>query len=141
MGRSLPTELEIDDGLSIALTEDGAWLVRADVREFRLEEIDDFYRAWLLLEQPFSDVRDALDQIARNANAATPFPFVKLIGSAMKAKSGPWTDLAIAWVPFLATAEKVTLKGLFLDVRDSKWASQKTRQLARNYVNEIERSA
>lgn len=59
----------------------------------------------------------------------------------MKAKSGEWTNRAMAWVPFLATAEKVTLKGLFADVRDSRWASQKTRQLARKYVNEIERSA
>ena len=141
MGRSIQTEFEIGHGLSIALTEAGTWLVRADVREFPLEQIDDFYRAWLLLERPFTDVRDALDQIARNANAATPFPFVKLIGSAMKAKSGEWTDRAMAWVPFLATAEKVTLKGLFADVRDSRWASQKTRQLARKYVNEIERSA
>ncbi|MBR0842503.1 hypothetical protein JQ607_20070 [Bradyrhizobium liaoningense] len=139
MGRSVSTEFEIDLGLSIALTEAGAWIIRADDREFRLEEINDFYRAWLLLEQPFSDVRAALDQIACNANAATPFPFAKLIGSALKAQSRQWTDRAMVWVPFLSTAEKASLKGLLSDVRDSKWASQKIRQLARKYVNEIER--
>ncbi|MCK1655910.1 hypothetical protein IVA88_31505 [Bradyrhizobium sp. 149] len=135
----MSTEFEIDNGLSIALTEAGAWIIKADDREFRLEEINDFYRAWLLLEQPFSEVKTALDQIARDANAATPFPFAKLIGSALKAQSRQWTDCAMVWVPFLAAAEKATLKGLLSDTRDSKWASQKIRQLARKHVNEIER--
>ncbi|OAF13373.1 hypothetical protein AYJ54_44395 [Bradyrhizobium centrolobii] len=139
MDQSASTEFEIDEGLSIALTDVGAWIVKADDREFRLEEINDFYRAWLLLERPFSNVKAALDQIARNANVATPFPFAKLIGSALKAQSGQWTDRAMVWVSFLAATEKASLKGLFSDVRDSKWASQKTRQLARKYMNEIER--
>ncbi|WP_162131161.1 hypothetical protein [Bradyrhizobium yuanmingense] len=135
----MSAEFEINIGMSIALTEAGAWVIRADVREFRLEEINDFYRAWLLLERPFSEVKAALDRIAHSASAATPFPFAKLIGSALRAKSGEWTDLAMVWIPFLAAAEKATLKDLLSDVRDSKWASQKTRQLARKYVNEIER--
>ncbi|MVT49925.1 hypothetical protein GPL17_05420 [Bradyrhizobium yuanmingense] len=139
MGRSISTEFEIKPGLSIALTEAGSWTIRADDREFRLEEINDFYRAWLLLERPFSDVRDALDRVASSANAATPFPFAKLIGSALKGQSRNWTDLAMAWVPFLAAAERATLRDLLSEVRDSKWASQKTRQLARKYVKEIER--
>lgn len=126
MERSVSTEFEIDAGLSIALTEAGHWTIKADDREFRLEEINDFYRAWLLLERPFSDVKAALDQIARNANVATPFPFANLIGSALKAQSREWTDRAMVWVPFLAAAEKATLKGLLSNTRDSKWASQKT---------------
>jgi len=136
----MSTEFEIDSGMRIALTEGGAWVIRADGREFRLEEINDFYRAWLLLERPFSEVKAALDQIACSASAVTPFPFAKLIGSALKAKSRHWTDLAMVWVAFLAAAEKATLKDLLSEVRDSKWASQKIRQLARKHVNEIERA-
>jgi len=37
-------------------------------------------------------------------------------------------------------AEKISLKDFFIEVRDSRWASQKNRQLARKYVHEIERS-
>jgi len=141
MGRSVSSEFEIARGLSIALTEAGAWIIRADDREFRLEVIEDFYRAWLLLERPFPDVKAGLEQLAYNANAATGFPFAKLIGSALKAQSRQWTDLAMVWVPLLTTAEKATLKDLLSEVRDSRWASQKIRQLARKYVNQIEHSA
>ncbi|WP_063689675.1 hypothetical protein [Bradyrhizobium stylosanthis] len=141
MGRSVSSEFEIDRGLSIALTEAGAWIIRADDREFRLEVVEDFYRAWLLLERPFPDVKAGLEQLAYNANAATGFPFAKLIGSALKAQSRQWTDLAMVWVPLLTTAEKATLKDLLSEVRDSRWASQKIRQLARKYVNQIEHSA
>lgn len=141
MGRSLSTEVEIDPGLSIAVTDAGTWTIRADGREFSLKEISDFYRAWLLLEWTFSDAKVALDRVTQNAALAGPFPFEKLIGSALMAKSGQWTDRAMTWVPHLTTAEKISLKSLFIEVRDSKWASQKSRQLARKYVNEIERSA
>ncbi|MBY3045999.1 hypothetical protein [Rhizobium leguminosarum] len=139
MGQSV-TELQIDAGLSITVTDAGDWIVKADGREFKLEEISDFYRAWLLQERPFPDVKAAFDQIARNVNVIIPFPFAKLIGSALKAKSGQWTDRAMTWVSFLTETEKASLKGLFVEARDSRWASQKSRQLARQYLAEIERN-
>lgn len=45
-------DLQIDVGLSITVTDAGNWIVKADGREFKLEQISDFYRAWLLLERP-----------------------------------------------------------------------------------------
>ena len=54
--------------------------------------------------------------------------------------SEQWTSLAMIWVPSLTMAEKISLKDLFVEVRDSRWASQKSRQLARKYVHEIERN-
>jgi hypothetical protein len=35
----------------------------------------------------------------------------------------------------LTMAEKISLKDLFIELRDSRWASQKSRQLARKYVH------
>ncbi|ARO32362.1 hypothetical protein NXC14_PA00066 (plasmid) [Rhizobium sp. NXC14] len=134
------TELQIDVGLSITVTDAGDWIVKADGRDFQLKEISDFYRAWLLLERPFPDVKAAFDQIASNAKKTIPFPFAKLIASALKAKSGEWTDRAMLWVSFLTEAEKASLKDLFIEARDSKWASQKSRQLARQHLTRIERS-
>lgn len=139
MDQSLSNGLEIDRGISIDVSDAGAWIIRSENSEFPLEEVGDFFRAWLLLERPFADVKAAIDRVSSDANTATPFPYWKLIGSALKAPSAQWTDRAMAWVPFLPVTEKASLKDLFIEARDSKWASQKSRQLARKYVNEIER--
>jgi hypothetical protein len=140
MSRFASTGLEIDTEVSVGVSDAGIWIVRSRDNEFLLEETDDYFRAWLLFERPFSEVKSALERVAADANAGTSFSFAKLIGSALKAKSGQWTDRAMTWVPFLTLTEKVSLRSLFIEARDSKWASQKSRQLARNYVNEIERS-
>jgi hypothetical protein len=140
MSRFASTGLEIDTGISVGVSDTGIWIVRSGDNEFLLEETDDYFRAWLLLERPFSEVKSALERIAADAKAGASFSFAKLIGSALKAKSGQWTDRAMTWVPFLTLTEKASLRSLFIEARDSKWASQKSRQLARTYVNEIERS-
>ncbi|MBR1143833.1 hypothetical protein [Bradyrhizobium sp. AUGA SZCCT0431] len=140
MNQPIPSGMEIADGINLDISETGAWIVRANDDAFPLEDMRDFFRAWLLLERPFEDVKASLDRGPYSANPATPFPFWKLIGAALMAGTRQWTDHAMTWVPFLTMAEKARLKDLFIEVRDSKWASQKNRQLARKYANEIERS-
>lgn len=139
MNQNFPNEIEIDFGVSLGISDTGCWVIKFNDKFFPLEEIKDFFRAWLLLERSFVDVKISLDQIASRANSKIQFPFWKLIGSTMKAASGQSTDRALAWVPFLTATEKASLKDLLIETRDSKWASQKSRQLARKYVNEIER--
>ncbi|HZH98151.1 MAG TPA: hypothetical protein VEX38_04205, partial [Fimbriimonadaceae bacterium] len=125
--------------LSIGISHEGSWVIRADDAPFPLDNINDFYRAWLLLERPFFDVKRDLDRLASAAGATSPFPYWKLVGSAMKARSLQWTELAMAWVPLLAAAERTHLRELLLETRESRWASQKVRQLARKYLSQIER--
>jgi hypothetical protein len=140
MNQSIPNGMEIARGINLDVSDAGAWVIRANDDAFPLEEVRDFFRAWLLLERPFDDVKAGLDRGRYSANPATPFPFWKLIGSALMGGSQRWTNRAMTWVPFLTMAEKIPLKDLLIEVRDSGWASQKIRQLARKYVNEIERS-
>jgi len=140
MNQSISNGTEIARGINLDVSEAGAWVIRANDDAFPLEEARDFFRAWLLLERPFDDVKAALDRGVYSANPETPFPFWKLIGSALMGDSEQWTNRAMTWVPFLTMAEKISLKDLFIEVRDSRWASQKSRQLARKYVHEIERS-
>jgi hypothetical protein len=136
----MSTRFDINSNLTIRVSDDGDWLISTEEREFPLKEVNDFFRVWLLLERSFLVVRAALDEVARNARATEPFPFAKLIASALKAKSTQLTDRAVFWVSFLTIEDKASLKRLLVDVRDSKWASQKSRQLARKYVQEIVRS-
>ena len=140
MSRFSSTGLEIDIGVSVGVSSAGIWIVRSGDNKFSLENTDDYFRAWLLLERPFPEVKSALERVAADAKVDTSFPFAKLIGSALKAKSGHWTDRAMIWVPFLTLTERASLRSLFIEAGDSKWASQKSRQLARKYMNEIERS-
>jgi hypothetical protein len=141
MNQSIPNGMAIVRGINLDVSEAGAWVMRANDDAFPLEAARDFFRAWLLLERPFDDVKAALDRGLYSANPATPFPFSKLIGSALMGGSEQWTNRAMTWVPFLTMAEKISLKDLFIELRDSRWASQKSRQLARKYVHEIERNA
>ena len=139
MAQDRSQELEIHPGISIGVSEAGAWVVKAGDERFPLKDIDDFYRAWLLLQRPFVDAKAALDRITTGASAAGPFPIWMLVGSTLKAASTHWTDVAMTWLPYLTTMEKASLKNLLIETRDSRWASQKSRQMAGKYVNEIER--
>jgi hypothetical protein len=138
MNQSIPNGMEMARGINLDVSEAGAWVIRASDDAFPLKEVRDFFRAWKLLERPFGDVKAALDRGLYSANPATPFPFWKLIGSVLMSGSEQSMNRAMAWVPFLTMAEKSSLKDLFIEVRDSRWASQKSRQLARKYVHEIE---
>jgi hypothetical protein len=139
MNGSASNELELEAGLSLAVTEAGAWIAKTDDKTFSLDGVSDFYRAWLLLERPFSEVKEAVDQIALRTNAVEPFPFAKLIESALMSRSRQWTERALPWISHLPTPEKTSLRELLLDVREANWVSQKGRQLAQRYLNEINR--
>jgi hypothetical protein len=137
MRQSAQVRYEIGRGLTIGVSEEGDWLISTQEEAFSLTDTTDFYRAWLLFDRPFPEVKAALDEVARGARATRPFPFAKLVGSALRAKSARLADSGITWVSFFTIAEKTSLKDLLVEVKDSKWASQKSRQLARKYVNEI----
>lgn len=43
----------------------------------------------------------------------------------------------MSWLPYLQTAEKNALKEFFMEAKDSKWASQKSRQIIRRHMVNI----
>jgi hypothetical protein len=121
----------LDNGLSLAHSPDGVWQVFNCSTPTNLIETADFFRVWILLELPFADVKSELDALA--ISGIQPFPFGKLIASTLKACSNQWAERALPWVPFLAPEDKAELGNLLEEVRQSKWASQKVRQLASKY--------
>jgi hypothetical protein len=108
MNQSISNGMEIARGINLDVSEVGAWVISANDDAFPLEEARDFFLAWLLLERPFDDVKAALDRGVYSANPETPFPFWKLIGSALMGGSVQWTNRAMTWVPFLTMAEKIS---------------------------------
>ncbi|MEP9401907.1 hypothetical protein [Sphingomonas sp. VNH70] len=138
MDRNRLNGIEIGSRIYINISDAGFWIIQSEEEVFSLEDMTDFFRAWLLLERKFPDAKLAIDRLSINGNPVTPFSYWKLVGSAIKAKSAQWTDRAMNWIPFLPSSEKILLEDLLVEVRESKWASQKSRQLSRRYLNEIE---
>lgn len=103
-------------------------------RRVYLDEPKDFFRVWPLLERPLPEVRPLLDELAKNAGSIDRFPAWKVVAAAFKSESRPWTDFAVAWLPFLDEVEIGMLKSSLVAIRDSKWASQKSRQIARKFA-------
>lgn len=130
----LPQEFALGYDLFLSLSDEGFWYVRSDSRKWPLLRARDFYRVWVMLERPFAEVQAGISEL----NFASRFPFENVIASAFSG-SANWTDLAIHWVPFLEAREKASLYDLLVEIQLSKTASQKTRQLARKFAQEIER--
>jgi hypothetical protein len=124
----------IGNGLIINYDSHTKWSVLANGTKFNLDDVRDFYRVWLLLEHPFPQAKSSLDALAKDAGANEGFPFWKVIAAALDAKSAQWTDLAVGWLPFLDVTEIALLKDSLVAARDSKWASQHSRQIARKFA-------
>jgi len=132
--------LELTSGVLIEVSSSRAWIVRARSEIFPLENTKDFYRVWLLLECPFGDVENALSRLATEHSAQTKFPLREVVASAFLSKSRQWTERAMEWVPFFSIEERAFLRDDLTDVASSDWASQRVRQLATKYVNELRRT-
>jgi hypothetical protein len=130
-------KLPVNDQAAIRVTDTGNWVVTSDQMSYPLEEIEDFFRVRLLLERRFAEAKEALELVGQSSNASKPFPMWMVVASALQSASFQWTDRALAWVAFLTEPEKVLLKDLLAAVKDSRGASQKSRQLARKYLNQI----
>lgn len=131
------TGLELANGTVITSSDTGDWIVSSDTGEWPLHDVPDFYRAWLLLEQSFPEVKTALDEVASNARASTPFSFANLVECALRSGSRNWGELAMGWLPQLTDADRRQLRDALAEVVESKQLSQKARQVARKYVNQI----
>lgn len=121
--------LEISSGVRIGCSESGKWLVEAKNGVFPLQETADFWRVVVLLERKYSDVKSMFEQFA-----SSPFPYWRLVGAGLGFKTEQWASLALSWVPELQPQELLLIKSALDDVASSKWASQKSRQLADKFA-------
>ncbi|CAN7473298.1 hypothetical protein [Mesorhizobium sp. LjNodule214] len=126
--------LAITDGTDLAIDEAGRWYVSWSNGTAYLDEPKDSFRVWFLLERPLPEVRPLLNELAKSAGSIDRFPAWKVVAAAFESGSRPWTDLAVTWLPFLDDAELGMLKSSLATIRDSKWASQKSRQMARKFA-------
>jgi hypothetical protein len=140
MSSQAPSEmflLDIGHGLKIGLKGRSIWQVWAKHDCFDMAETNDFYRVMVLLERPYSEAESLLNDYAEKQNAEGRFPLWRVVGSGLACQSDQWASLALTWIPYLPHSEKALLQDLLMEVRRSKWASQKSRQLADLYVKQI----
>jgi hypothetical protein len=126
--------LAIIDGVDLRLDEAGRWYVSWSNGRAYLSEPKDFFRVWPLLDRPLPEVRPLLDELAKSAGSIDRFPAWKVVAAAFESGSRGWTEFAVAWLPFLDEVEIGMLKSSLVAIRDSKWASQKSRQIARKFA-------
>jgi hypothetical protein len=117
----------------------GTWKIVSGDRAWDLDEIEKFYRVWLLFEYPFEIIAPKLNKMAQFVHSAEPFPFDKLIASALLSRNTNMTNLAMTWVPFLGASHKEALLGLLREVAYSRIGSQRARQIARSFVDRTTR--
>ncbi|WP_143074256.1 hypothetical protein [Roseateles sp. YR242] len=126
--------LEISNGVRVGCSESGKWLVEAKNGVFPLQETTDFWRVVVLLERKYSDVKSMFEEFAHECAPSSPFPYWRLVGAGLGFKTEQWASLALNWVPELQPEELLLIKPALEDVASSKWASQKSRQLADKFA-------
>jgi hypothetical protein len=126
--------LKIGYGLRIGLQGTMAWQIWGKNGGFNLEETADFYRVVTLLECPYSEIESILNEYAEKVGAENRFPIWKVVAAGLAFQSDQWASLALTWFPHLGKNEQAMLFDLLKEVAHSKWASQKSRQLANRYA-------
>ena len=129
--------LEIGYGICIGLKEPATWQACGKNGCFNLTTMDDFYRVLILLERPYFEVEPLLSGYAEKIHAEIYFPLWKVVGAGLTCQSDQWARLALNWFPCLEQVEKTRLLALLDKVAHSKWASQKSRQLADRYAKQL----
>lgn len=129
--------LDIGYGLQIGLRSPEVWQVCSKNGCFDLIETADFYRVFILLERAYSEVESTLNEYAARVGAKSHFPLWRLVGAGLMSQADQWASLALTWFPHLNTAEKAMLGEHLTTVSQSKWASQKSRQLADRYTKQL----
>lgn len=129
--------LDIGYGLRIGLQGPATWQIWGKNGCFNLVETADFYRVVILLERPHAEIETILNGYAEKVGAENRFPLWRVVGAGLAFQSDQWASLALTWFPHLGQNEKVMLGGLLEEVAHSKWASQKSRQLANRYAKQI----
>lgn len=129
--------LDIGNGLRIGLKDSAAWFVQAKNGSFDLGETVEFTRVLVLLERPYSEAQLLLKELSDRQNAEHQFPLWKVVCAGLDIQSDQWASLALTWVPSLPVSEQALLEGSLMSLRTSKWASQKSRQLADLYLKQI----
>lgn len=130
----------LEPGFEIHADSDSQWFILYNGNRRNLIENEDFFSVWLLLERPFEEVRAELDEVRVASGAHKPFPMWKVIAAALDSRSGNWTERAMVWAPNLPSEDKAKLRDSLVATKDSKWASQKSRQAAHRLLKEIERN-
>jgi hypothetical protein len=129
--------LDIGYGLRIRLKRSGIWQVLAKNGSFDLIEAADFWRVVTLLERPYSEVSSTFYEYEKKINAEYHFPYWKVVSAGLAFEVDQWASLALTWFPYLKKREKAMLVDLLDAIVHSKWASQKSRQLANRYVKQM----
>ena len=104
---------------------------------YPLKEMPAFWRVVVLLERTYHDVKSMFDKYGEESGLTTSFPYWKLVGAGLEFKTEQWASLALNWVPELTPQELLMLKAALENVADSKWASQKSRQLANKFAKRV----
>jgi hypothetical protein len=136
--KNIETSSWLDIGYGLKLGEsEGVWLVESSKGIFNLIDDSDYFRVVTLLERPYEQVADLITGYQIRKKLSHTFPIEKLVKVALIAKSEQWAERAILWLPYLSDESKKTLALDIQEVINSKWANQKTRQLASREVNKM----
>jgi hypothetical protein len=130
--------LDIGNGLKIELKSPGIWKIVAKNGCFDLIEPADFWRVVILLERPYSEIESIFNEyVEKKIGVEDRFPYWKVVSAGLDFKIDQWASLALTWFPYLEQDKKNMLGDLLENVANSKWASQKTRQLASRYIKQM----
>jgi hypothetical protein len=102
--------------------------------EYHLKEVRDFFRLCSLLDDSFLTAADTIKKLI-DGRTQQNFPMWKIVAAAFLSKSRLASEKATAWLPSLADEDLRELQPYLSDIVSSRWVNQKTRHLARKYVN------
>lgn len=122
--------LTLGHGLTLGFSSATGWNVNGANGCSPLAAPADFYRVVSMLETPFKEMSEKVDEFSRTEGINKPFPFELLVRAGLVGKSDHWASFALAWFRDLPAEARLRMRAELTSVIDAPWASQRNRQLA-----------
>jgi hypothetical protein len=127
---------ELTQDRKVGVSRDGYWVLQSRNTLVALHTQSVLRDLLLCLENPIKEIKDKLIQGLRfrsiPAELLDSFPFEKIIHTGFASESDYWAGLALNWLDEVNPTD--VIKDDLLEVVDSKWASQRNRQRAKQYL-------
>lgn len=116
------------NGNGIYLLNDGQWAVMSNDNIFPLKTSNDFWFAFPILEYSPKSTKEKLGD---------KFPYDELLKYALCSESKYWSSLALQWLGFISSDEKLKFKEILKFICSHKFHSQRSRHLAKKYLKDM----
>ncbi|WP_371381615.1 hypothetical protein [Sporomusa aerivorans] len=133
--------IQLKADIWVGISSEGYWIVESRGIFGDLSTLASYWRVFVLLELPLSEVRRQVKNSFISLNVDEDiddiFPFIEIIKAAFEVGTSYWAELAFNWYDELRYEKREALKGSLIKIVEHKKGSRKFRHKAMKELKRI----